>query len=146
MTNFYPNNSMPIDNYGYNQSQYINQLIPNLNQMQGGIPSQTPIPGMQPFVFSDEELIMKAREMASEQNGCRLIQKRIENEPELGNDIFDSLEKDLLTLSCGSFGNYLLQKLLTVIDFRESSSISLSINCWPFTKTFLRLLASFNLS
>ena len=121
MTNFYPNNSMPIDNYGYNQSQYINQLLPNLNQMQGGIPSQTPIPGMKPFVFSDEELIMKAREMASEQNGCRLIQKRIENEPELGNDIFDSLEKDLLTLSCGSFGNYLLQKLLTVIDFERIS-------------------------
>lgn len=66
--------------------------------------------------YSNEELIEKARAIASEQNGCRFIQKKIETEPELGNSIFESLEKDLLSLSCDSFGNYLLQKLLTVID------------------------------
>lgn len=119
MSSYYPNSPIPMDNFGYNQNQYINQSIPNLNQMQKAIPPETPIPGIQTFGLSDEELIMKAREMASEQNGCRLIQKRIENKPELGNDIFDALEKDLLTLSCGSFGNYLLQKLLSVIDFER---------------------------
>ena len=58
----------------------------------------------------------KTREMARDQNGCRCLQKMLESEPEMGNEIFDSLEKDLLTLSCGSFGNYLIQKLLSVID------------------------------
>lgn len=66
--------------------------------------------------YSNNELIERARGIASEQNGCRFIQKKIELEPELGNSVFESLEKDLLSLSCDSFGNYLLQKLLSVID------------------------------
>ena len=58
----------------------------------------------------------KLREMARDQNGCRYLQKMLDSEPKMGNEVFDSLEKDLLTLSCGSFGNYLIQKLLSVID------------------------------
>ena len=69
--------------------------------------------------YSIEEIILNARELASEQNGCRLLQKQIELHPEYGNELFDSLENDLLTLSCGSFGNYLLQKLICVISLER---------------------------
>ena len=33
--------------------------------------------------------------------------------------VMDALENDLLTLSCGSFGNYLLQKLICVISLKR---------------------------
>ena len=110
---------MNIDTFNYNQPQF-NPNFQNSTQKMSKKTSfsslSTSSQGITALPCNNEELIHRAREMASDQNGCRFIQKKIENEPEIGNDVFDSLEKDLLTLSCGSFGNYLLQKLLCVID------------------------------
>ena len=119
MNNYYKPPQMNIDTFNYNQPQF-NPNFQNSTQKMSKKTSfsslSTSSQGITALPCNNEELIQRAREMASDQNGCRFIQKKIENEPETGNDVFDSLEKDLLTLSCGSFGNYLLQKLLCVID------------------------------
>lgn len=69
--------------------------------------------------FSTEQLIQNSRMVVIEQNGCRFIQKKIETQPETANAFFDSLETELLTLTCGSFGNYLIQKLLVEITIER---------------------------
>jgi hypothetical protein len=93
------------DNNIFNNNVFLSQNIPNRNNTM-------------PLVNKDIHK-EKIRKMTRDQNSCRYLQKILDTQPELGNEIFDALEKDLLNLSCGSFGNYLLQKLLTLIDFQR---------------------------
>lgn len=65
---------------------------------------------------SNPDFLNKIPQIYADQNGCRIIQKKLEQNPSLGNLIYDMLEKNLLFLSFSPFGNYLIQDLVTKID------------------------------
>jgi hypothetical protein len=74
-------------------------------------------------IFDDEKLANASIFLARDQTGCRLIQKRIENNPSWGTEkifpiIFNS--NMFLELILDPFGNYLIQKL---IDYLKTDDI-----------------------
>ena len=67
--------------------------------------------------LSDEELFKNACFLSKDQNGCRFLQKKIEENPAYGNNnIFPNIKSELTELSNDSFGNYLVQKVLETLD------------------------------
>jgi hypothetical protein len=67
--------------------------------------------------LSEEELFKNACFLSKDQNGCRFLQKKIEENPAYGNNnIFPNIKCELIELSNDSFGNYLVQKVLETLD------------------------------
>ena len=65
------------------------------------------------------EIISHAPSFIRDQTGCRLIQKKIDENPEISNEIFESLYYELMTISTDLFGNYVVQKLLDNINIEK---------------------------
>ena len=63
-----------------------------------------------------EELINNAHELIKDQKGCRLIQKKINENPNESNKLFDVLYQDLSSMCRDLFGNYVVQKILENVD------------------------------
>jgi chemotaxis methyl-accepting protein methylase len=59
-----------------------------------------------------EEIGKYAYSLAKDQAGCRFLQKKLDENPSLANDIFPKLMDKLIELMNDSFGNYLIQKVL----------------------------------
>ena len=47
-----------------------------------------------------------------DQQGCRYIQKKIEEIPSISNNLFNLLYNDILLMSRDLFGNYVIQKII----------------------------------
>ena len=66
--------------------------------------------------LSINELIKNCVEICKEQSGCRLIQKKIEEQPEIASKIINHLFQNILEIVNNSFGNYLIQKLFDYMN------------------------------
>ena len=66
--------------------------------------------------LSINELIKNSVEICKEQSGCRLIQKKIEEQPEIASKILNNLFQNLLEIVNNSFGNYLIQQLFDYMN------------------------------
>ena len=66
--------------------------------------------------ISTNELIKNCIEICKYQNGCRLIQKKIEEQPEIALKILNILFQNILEIVNNSFGNYLIQKLFDYMN------------------------------
>jgi hypothetical protein len=57
------------------------------------------------------DLIKNSNMISKDQTGCRLLQKKIEEQPEIASKIFTNALPNLYEITTDSFGNYLIQKL-----------------------------------
>ena len=126
------NNNLNNNNYLFQQ----NTLITNINENQQNILINNNINNNQTnnnikiinnnnhnINIEDEkinlEIISHAPSFIRDQTGCRLIQKKIDENPEISNEIFESLYYELMTISTDLFGNYVVQKLLDNINIEK---------------------------
>ena len=69
-----------------------------------------------PIINSNEEFLKNVSIYIKDQQGCRYIQKKIEENPEISNKLFDILYQDIISMSKDLFGNYAIQKILENIE------------------------------
>ena len=67
--------------------------------------------------LSLNDLLNKIEQISDNQSGCRLLQNKLQQNPNRANDFYRALEskKILKKMTIDSFGNYLIQKLLEYI-------------------------------
>lgn len=69
------------------------------------------------MTMSNEELAKHSYQLAKDQAGCRYLQKKIEDEPEIVNTlIYPRIVEHTIELMNDAFGNYLIQKILEHIS------------------------------
>ena len=110
------------ENLQFQNNIFLNSnQIPNNSQKNFGNNNsyQLPLYSNSMETLNQNQIIMSAKELIREQQGCRYLQKYLEGTPIIANQLFDVLENDFFTLSCSSFGNYLIQKLFPLIDFQR---------------------------
>ena len=119
--NFSLNNNLnksPINNNYDNNTNILNNKINIINNNNNIMNNK----------IEDEkinlEIISHAPSFIRDQTGCRLIQKKIDENPKISDDIFESLFYELMTMSTDLFGNYVVQKLLDNITIGKLEKFS----------------------
>ena len=100
--NIFEDNNNLINNHETKILNKINSIKPNLEEEKINL-----------------EIISHAPSFIRDQTGCRLIQKKIDENPKISNDIFNSLYYELMSMSTDLFGNYVIQKLLDNISIEN---------------------------
>lgn len=62
------------------------------------------------------ELIRNSNAISKDQSGCRFLQKRIEEQPEIANKILNNVFQNIIDIVTDPFGNYLIQKLFDYMN------------------------------
>jgi hypothetical protein len=76
-----------------------------------------------PAQFTPQDIYSQAYEMAKDQIGCRMLQRKLEEvNPFSIQTIFEQIQPHLTELMIDPFGNYLIQKLLEVCEENVFSS------------------------
>jgi hypothetical protein len=83
-----------INNFGYYNNLNIKSIVPYTPQRES------------------DEFLKNVSSYIKDQQGCRHIQKKIGDNPEISNNLFDILYNDIITMSKDLFGNYVIQKIL----------------------------------
>ena len=119
------NNILNINNYNNNNNNLTNNSINN-NEMNFNINNNNINKNIYNPIktnIEDEninlEIISHAPSFIRDQTGCRLIQKKIDENPKISDNIFESLYYELMTMSTDLFGNYVVQKLLDNINIEK---------------------------
>ncbi len=114
--NFSINNNLnksPINNNYDNNTNILNNKINIINNNNNIMNNK----------IEDEkinlEIISHAPSFIRDQTGCRLIQKKIDENSKISDGIFESLYYELMTISTDLFGNYVVQKLLDNINIEK---------------------------
>lgn len=63
-----------------------------------------------------DDLLKNVTNYIKDQAGCRFIQKKIDENPQISNNLFELLYQDLLQMCRDLFGNYVVQKILENIN------------------------------
>ena len=124
-----PNNFCYPSNMGnnFNMNPMFNQgMMPQMRQppprqninsssvsSSGGNKTKKPKPQSQ-INFSSmslSELIKNSNAISKDQSGCRFLQKKIEEKPELAGKILNNALQNIIQIITDPFGNYLIQKL-----------------------------------
>ena len=124
-----PNNFCYPSNMGnnFNMNPMFNQgMMPQMSQppplqninsssvsSSGGNKTKKPKPQSQ-INFSSmslSELIKNSNAISKAQSGCRFLQKKIEEKPELAGKILNNALQNIIQIITDPFGNYLIQKL-----------------------------------
>ena len=66
--------------------------------------------------LSIEDLIKNSIILSKDQNGCRLLQKKIDEQPEIAKDILNNILETIIEIITDPFGNYLIQKLYNYMN------------------------------
>jgi hypothetical protein len=66
-------------------------------------------------VLDEKYLLDNLLLLLKDQNGCRLIQKKIEEKPEYIYTMFDKMQTSLIDIINDQFGNYVIQKIIDYI-------------------------------
>ena len=124
-----PNNNNMNNNINININNYNNNILPNNlindNEMNYNINNNINKNIYSPIKKNIEnekinlEIISHAPSFIRDQTGCRLIQKKIDENPKISDNIFESLYYELMTMSTDLFGNYVVQKLLDNINIEK---------------------------
>ena len=77
--------------------------------------------------MENEELSKYVEVLGKDQAGCRLLQKRISDDPTFSNDhLFQQIKNNITDYMYDAFGNYLIQKILeTISDEKKKEIINL---------------------
>ena len=124
-----PNNFCYPSNMGnnFNMNPMFNQgMMPQMSQppplqninsssvsSSGGNKTKKPKPQSQ-INFSSmslSEIIKNSNAISKDQSGCRFLQKKIEEKPELAGKILNNALQNIIQIITDPFGNYLIQKL-----------------------------------
>ena len=131
---FYPNSLLKnmIDDCILNEDSPKNQRT--FNEQSHNVPEFTPI-GFHIYnistQFTPQDIYTHAFEMAKDQIGCRMLQKKLEElNPFSIQAIFDQIKPHLPELMIDPFGNYLIQKLLEVCEESVFSSTIMSVSLY----------------
>jgi len=90
------------------------QQNPNLNNMKNG---DIPLALLK---NRDENLINNCVTLCKEQIECRLLQKKIDEDPSLAsNVIYEKIKDKVQEISCDQFGNYFMQKVIENLNFDQ---------------------------
>ena len=128
-------------NLNNNYMNDFNNLNPQLNYMNNNYP-------INQMINSTDDFLKNASNYIKDQTGCRFIQKKIDENPMISNNLFEILYQDLCKMSRDLFGNYVVQKILEninskyLIQFIELISndfINLSISTYG-TRVIQKLL------
>ena len=93
-------------------NNYMNNFN-NLNQQQIYRNNNIPINQM---VGDTDDLLKNVSNYIKDQAGCRFIQKKIDENPQISNNLFEILYQDLSPMCRDLFGNYVVQKILENIN------------------------------
>ena len=107
-----------IDDFMLNEDSPKSSSI--FNDKSHNVPEFTPI-GVSFFnlavQYTTQDIYTHAYEMAKDQIGCRMLQKKLEEKnPFSIQAIFDQIHSHITELMTDAFGNYLIQKLLEVCE------------------------------
>jgi len=121
-------------NYNNNQENVYNKSIlqfPNIYQMNfNGKKINQNLNDNKNFIYfnkinnvapsipinNNDEFLKNVSSYIKDQQGCRYIQKKIEENPDISNKLFDILYNDIISMSKDLFGNYAIQKILENIE------------------------------
>ena len=95
----------------FNEKKFIQNLNKDINLIYNNKTKNTI-----PIINSNEEFLKNVSIYIKDQQGCRYIQKKIEENPEISNKLFDLLYQDIISMSKDLFGNYAIQKILENIE------------------------------
>lgn len=131
---FYPSSFVKdmIDGCILNEDSPKNQKT--FNEESHNVPEFTPI-GLPffniPMQFTPQDIYTHAFDMAKDQVGCRMLQKKLEEmNPFSIQTIFDQIQPHLPELMIDPFGNYLIQKLLEVCEEQVFSATIVSVSLY----------------
>ena len=65
-----------------------------------------------PMIDNTDDLLKNASNYIKDQAGCRFIQKKIDENPQISNNLFEILNQELTQMSRDLFGNYVVQKII----------------------------------
>ena len=103
---------------GLQNNQIYNPQAPNLNNLNSG---EIPLTLLKK---RDENLINNCVTLCKEQIECRLLQKKIDEDPSLAsNVIYDKIKDKIQEISCDQFGNYFMQKVIENLNFDQISEL-----------------------
>jgi hypothetical protein len=107
-------NSMNNNNINPNQNIYFS---PNMNNLQNNNKLLNPNAKNDINYLmlrkKDENLINNCVTLCKEQLECRLLQKKIDEDPSIAsNIIYDKIKDKVQEISCDQFGNYFIQKVI----------------------------------
>ena len=107
-------NSMNNNNINPNQNIYFS---PNMNNLQNNNnlvnPNAKNDINYLMLRKKDENLINNCVTLCKEQLECRLLQKKIDEDPSIAsNIIYDKIKDKVQEISCDQFGNYFIQKVI----------------------------------
>ena len=120
--NSYNNNNTNNPNIyfpqGLQNNQMYNPQSQNMNNMKtGDIPLAL-------LKKRDENLINNCVTLCKEQIECRLLQKKIDEDPSLAsNVIYDKIKDKIQEISCDQFGNYFMQKVIENLNYDQISEL-----------------------
>ena len=69
--------------------------------------------------FYLEELLININEAVKDQNSCRFLQKKLEEDNSFANKVFDALIDSIINYMNDPFGNYLCQKLFEKCELKK---------------------------
>jgi hypothetical protein len=109
------NNMYMNKNQGYSQMSYSNRSIRSTRTTRED--NSRNISKQSYLDFDDDELGKYAYSLAKDQAGCRFLQKKIDDDPEIVNTVLvPSVLEHTIELMNDAFGNYLIQKILDYIE------------------------------
>lgn len=113
-----------ISDNEFAENDKLNNLVDNLGDIKLGDDLQLQLQSStQPKTSStsnnNENFFENAKTLIQDQSGCRLLQKKIDENPEITDSLFDKLFYDIINMCTDSFGNYLIQKMLDTISFQK---------------------------
>ena len=120
--NSYNNNNTNNPNIyfpqGLQNNQMYNPQSQNINNLNNG---DLPLSILKK---RDETLINNCVTLCKEQIECRLLQKKIDEEPSLAsNIIYDKIKDKVQEISCDQFGNYFMQKVIENLNLEQISEL-----------------------
>lgn len=116
--NLFMTKGLPINSNSPSPLSNNNNYTPSfLMQMQNG---QNVNYDLIPF----QEIINNCYYLAKNQSGCRYLQKKIQEHPNIASDlIFPVIKENIIDLTLDAFGNYFIQKVIEYLTITELNEI-----------------------
>ena len=107
-------NEFNLQNFSFNDINKSSNL--NINQLNKLKKKTKPPLKLNLTQLSIEDLIKNSIILSKDQYGCRLLQKKIDEQPEIATDILNNILEIIIEIITDPFGNYLIQKLYNYMN------------------------------